>query len=63
MKKVSIPLALILSVLFESVLIFKMLATEDMYWKECYIGFAFLVLIIIIYLIHSLTNIYYGKPK
>ena len=63
MKKITIQLVLILCVLVESVLVFKMMATPDIIYQELYAGLAILVLLTIIRLIHNLTDITYGNPE
>ena len=61
MKKITIQLVLILCVIIESVLIFKMMATPDIIYQELYAGLAILVLLTIIRLINNLTDITYGN--
>ncbi|WP_333809890.1 hypothetical protein [Flavobacterium sp.] len=63
MKKITIQLALILCVIVESVLIFRMMASSDIICQELYAGLAILVLLTIIRLINNLTNITYGNPE
>lgn len=63
MKKTTIQLVLILCVIIESVLIFKILAATDIIYQELYGGLAILVLLTIIRLINNLTDITYGNPE
>lgn len=63
MKKTTIQLVLILCVIIESVLIFKMMAVPDIIYQELYGGLAILVLLTIIRLINNLTDITYGNPE
>ncbi|MFM7895700.1 MAG: hypothetical protein ACKO8L_07150, partial [Flavobacterium sp.] len=63
MKKTTIQLVLILCVIIESVLIFKMMAAPDIIYQELYGGLAILVLLTIIRLINNLTDITYGNPE
>lgn len=63
MKKTIIQLVLILCVIIESVLIFKMMAAPDIIYQELYGGLAILVLLTIIRLINNLTDITYGNPE
>lgn len=63
MKKTTIQLVLILCVIIESVLIFKILAAPDIIYQELYGGLAILVLLTIIRLINNLTDITYGNPE
>lgn len=63
MKKITIQLALILCVIVESALIFKMMAAPEIIYQELYAGLAILVLLTIIRLINNLTEITYGNPE
>jgi hypothetical protein len=63
MKKITIQLVLILCVIVESVLVFKMMASPDIICQELYAGLAILVLLTIIRLINNLTDITYGNPE
>lgn len=63
MKKIRIQLAMILCVIVESVIIFKMITSPDIIYQELYAGLAILVLLTIIRLIHNLTDITYGNPE
>ncbi|TDR25699.1 hypothetical protein [Flavobacterium cheniae] len=63
MKKITIQLVLILCVIVESVLVFKMMESPDIIYQEFYAGLAILVLLTIIRLIHNLTDITYGNPE
>jgi len=63
MKKITIQLVLILCVIIESVLIYKMIATPNIIHQELFGGLAVLVLLTIIRLINNLTNIIYGNPE
>ncbi|MEL1248971.1 hypothetical protein [Flavobacterium helocola] len=63
MKKITIQLVLILCVIVESVLVFKMMESPDIICQELYAGLAILVLLTIIRLINNLTDITYGNPE
>lgn len=63
MKKTTIQFFLILCVIIESMLIFKMMAAPDIIYHELYGGLAILVLLTIIRLINNLTDITYGNPE
>ena len=63
MKKITIQLVLILCVIIESVLVFKMMESPDIICQELYAGLAILVLLTIIRLINNLTDITYGNPE
>jgi hypothetical protein len=63
MRKVSIQLVLILCVILEALLIFRMVYSPDIIYQELYAGLAFLVLLTIIRLINNLTEITYGNPE
>jgi len=63
MKKITIQLVLILCVIIESVLIYKMIATPNIIHQELYAGLAILILLTIIRLINNLTDITYGNPE
>lgn len=62
MKKNTIQLVLILCVVVEALLVFRMTASSDIIYQELYGGLAILVMLTIIRLIHNLTDITYGNP-
>jgi hypothetical protein len=63
MKRIVIQIVLILCVVIEAILIFKMMASPEIIYQELYAGLAILVLLTIIRLIHNLTEITYGNPE
>ncbi|CAM3979244.1 hypothetical protein FLCU109888_12315 [Flavobacterium cucumis] len=63
MNKITLQLLLILCVIIESVLIFKLMQTPEIIYQELYTGLAILLLLTIIRLINNLTNITYGNPE
>ena len=63
MNKVTLQLLLILCVIIESVLIFKLMQSPEIIYQELYTGLAILLLLTIIRLINNLTNITYGNPE
>ncbi len=63
MKKITIQLVLILCVVVEALLVFRMTASSDIIYQELYGGLAILVMLTIIRLIHNLTDITYGNPE
>ena len=63
MKKNTIQLVLILCVVVEALLVFRIMATTDIIYQELYGGLAILVMLTIIRLIHNLTDITYGNPE
>lgn len=63
MRKIIIQIILILCVVVESFLIFKMLVTPAIIYQELYTGLAILIMLVMIRLINNLTNIAYGNPE
>lgn len=63
MNKITLQLLLILCVIIESVLIFKLMQSPEIIYQELYTGLAILLLLTIIRLINNLTNITYGNPE
>ena len=63
MKKITIQLVLILCVVIEALLVFRMTASSDIIYQELYGGLVILIMLIIIRLIHNLTVITYGNPE
>lgn len=63
MNKITLQLLLILCVIIESVLIFKLMQTPEIIYQELYTGLAILLLLTMIRLINNLTNITYGNPE
>lgn len=63
MRKIIIQIILILCVVVESFLIFKILITPAIIYKELYTGLAILIMLVMIRLINNLTNIAYGNPE
>ena len=63
MRKIIIQIILILCVVVESFLIFKILITPAIIYQELYTGLAILIMLVMIRLINNLTNIAYGNPE
>lgn len=63
MRKIIIQIILILCVVVESFLIFKMFVTPAIIYQELYTGLAILIMLVMIRLINNLTNIAYGNPE
>ena len=63
MKKITIQLVLILCVVIEALLVFRMTASSDIIYQELYGGLVILIMLIIIRLIHNLTVITYGNTE
>ncbi len=63
MKKTSLQIVLILCVIIESFLIYKMIISHEIIYQELCVGLAIMVLLTIIRLINNLTDITYGNPE
>jgi hypothetical protein len=63
MRKITLQLILILCVISESFLIFKMMTATNIIYQELYVGLIILVLLFMIRLINSLTDITYGNHE
>jgi len=63
MKKITIQIIIILCVIVELLLIFKILASPDIIYQDLYAGLAILVLLTMIRLLYNLTEITYGNNE